>query len=96
MLTADNLLVDVNTDAVLRCQFNNTSQPDPGNPVADLFIFEDVTHLLQNSTSNVCYKRPVSINDNGPFTCSASNLPEVGRVNSEPSQELVINVTGKK
>ena len=95
MLTADNLLVDVNTDAVMRCEFNNTSQPDPGNPVADMFIFKEVTDVLQNSTSNVCYRQPVTVNDIGPFTCTASNLPEVGRVYSETSEELVISVTGK-
>ena len=95
MLTADNLLVDVNTTVAMRCEFNNTSQPDLGNPAADMFIFENTTHILQNSTSNVYYTRPVSVNEIGPFTCTASNLPEVGRVYSEPSQELVITVTGK-
>ena len=94
-LTANASRIDVETSVHMHCQLNSTQQTDIGNPAFDRFLFQNASHVLQNSTQNTWLMEFNSVNDSGGYTCVASNVPLIGRDYSETSEELVMTVTGK-
>ena len=94
-LTATASRVDVGTPVSMRCELNSTQQPDIGNPAVDMYVLENPTLVLENTTRGTWFTQFNSVNDSGVYTCVASNLPLIGRDYSETSEELVMTVMGK-